>query len=201
MRSVQDYFFKKAKKENYLARSVYKLREINQRFHLFSSNNFILDLGAAPGSWTQYILSKISPHEKVIAIDQHPLKIQEKQVIFIQKNIFDISVNEFRQWLRQNHYPVEFDGIVSDLAPQTSGVKQLDNQHSLELAQKSFDLAQNLLSAGGYFVCKIFESPDAHFLFHQIKTCFQKSKIFKPQASRKESREFYIVAQNFLHNQ
>ncbi len=193
MRSVQDYYFKQAKKEKYLARSVYKLQEIDQKFHFFNLGDFILDLGASPGSWTQYILSKIGSRGTILALDIHPLKISHRQIIFAQKDIFQISSSELNDILAEYSLPKKFNVVTADLAPKTSGIYETDSQGSLELAQKSFQLAQKFLIDGGNFTTKIFESPEAHSFFQEIKPYFRKSKIFKPKASRKESREFYIV--------
>ncbi|HHD92060.1 MAG TPA: RlmE family RNA methyltransferase [Candidatus Portnoybacteria bacterium] len=197
MRSIQDYYFKKAKEEKYLARSVYKLQEIDQKFHFFCFGNFVLDLGASPGSWGQYILSKIGPKGIILALDIQPLKINHRQIIFVQKDIFQISTNELNNILTKYNLPEKFNVITADLAPKTSGIYETDSQISLELAQKSFQFAQKFLVNNGNFVSKVFESPEAHSFFREIKPYFQKSKIFKPKASRKESREFYIVGMGY----
>ena len=201
MRSIQDYYFQQAKKEKYLARSVYKLQEIDQKFHFFNFGDFVLDLGASPGSWTQYILSKIGPRGTILALDVQLLKISHRQIIFAQKDILQISSNKLNDILVEYGLPKKFNVVTADLAPKTSGIYEVDSQGSLELAQKSFQLAQKFLIDGGNFVTKIFESPEAHSFFQEVKLYFQKSKIFKPKASRKESREFYIVGMSKFSGQ
>ena len=197
MRSIQDYYFKKAKEEKYLARSVYKLQEIDQKFHFFCFGDFVLDLGASPGSWEQYILSRIGSKGIILALDIQTLRINHRQIIFVQKDILQININEFNNVLTKYSLPKKFNVITADLAPKTSGIYETDSQISLELAQKSFQLAQKFLVNNGNFVSKVFESPEAHSFFREIKPYFQKSKIFKPKASRKESREFYIVGMGY----
>jgi len=192
MYKPQDHYFKKAKKEGYPARSVYKLQEIDEKFHIFKPGDLVLDLGCSPGSWLLYIEKVISSDGKVIGIDLKPITVPSS-AIFIQENIFELKAEQIQDILQKNNLPSKFDVIVSDLAPSTSGVKDVDSDRSLELIKKAFSFIPPLLKKEGSFVCKAFESNDVHFLAKKVSTLFRFFKIFKPRATRKRSRELYII--------
>jgi len=196
MYQPQDFFFKKAKKEGYPARSVYKLQEINQKFHIFHQNDIVLDLGCAPGSWLLYIQKVIQPKGRVIGIDKKPISIKSP-AIFIQKDVFQLKPDELRRVLAKEGKD-KFDVIVSDLAPSTSGVKELDESRSLELIKRAFSFVPPLLKKEGSFVCKAFESYEVHLFRKEISPYFKRLKIFKPRASRKRSKELYLIGWHYL---
>ena len=192
MYKPQDHYFKKAKKEGYPARSVYKLQEIDEKFHIFKPGDLVLDLGCSPGSWLLYIEKVISSDGKVVGIDLKPITVPSS-AIFLQENIFELKVEQIQDILQKNNLPSKFDVIVSDLAPATSGVKDVDSERSLELIKKAFSFIPPLLKKEGSFVCKAFESNDVHFLAKKVSSLFRFFKIFKPRATRKRSRELYII--------
>lgn len=192
MYKPQDYYFKKAKKEGYPARSVYKLKEIDERFHIFKPGDLVLDLGCFPGSWLLYIEKVIKPKGKVIGIDLKPITIPNSS-IFLQKDIFKLKTKEIQDLLKKNNLPDKFNVIVSDLAPSTSGMKDVDSEHSLELIEKAFSFIPMLLKKEGSFVCKAFESNDVHFLAKKVSSFFRFFKMFKPKATRKRSKEMYVI--------
>jgi len=192
MYKPQDHYFKKAKKEGYPARSVYKLQEIDERFHIFKPGDLVLDLGCSPGSWLLYIEKVISSDGKVVGIDLKPITVPSS-AIFLQKNIFELKAEQIQNILQKNNLPSKFDVIVSDLAPATSGVKDVDSERSLELIKKAFSFIPPLLKKEGSFVCKAFESNDVHFLAKKVSSLFRFFKIFKPRATRKRSRELYVI--------
>lgn len=196
MYQPQDFFFKKAKKEGYPARSVYKLQEIDQKFHILHKNDIVLDLGCAPGSWLLYIQKAIQPKGRVIGIDIRPISVNSS-AIFIQKDIFQLKPDELKKVLTKEGKD-KFDVIVSDLAPSTSGVKELDESRSLELIKQAFSFAPALLKKEGFFVCKAFESYEVHLFRKEISPYFKRLKIFKPRASRKRSKELYLIGLNYL---
>ncbi len=198
MYQPQDFFFKKAKKEGYPARSVYKLKEIDQKFHIFHPNDFVLDLGCAPGSWLLYIQKVTQPKGKVVGIDLTPLTIT-LSAIFLQKDVFQLKQEELEKILIKEGKR-KFDVIVSDLAPNTSGIKDVDEQESLDLMQRAFYFATFLLKDGGSFVCKVFESYEVHCFAKEINSCFKFFKIFKPRACRKRSKELYFVGKKYRAN-
>jgi len=192
MYKPQDHYFKKAKKEGYPARSVYKLKEIDEKFHIFKPGDLVLDLGCFPGSWLLYIEKVIQQKGKVIGIDLKAITVPTS-AIFLQKDIFELKAEEIQDLLQKNNLPNKFDVIVSDLAPATSGIKDVDCERSLELIKKTFSFIPLLLKKEGSFVCKAFESSDVHFLAKKISSFFKFFKIFRPKATRKRSKEVYII--------
>lgn len=192
MYKPQDHYFKKAKKEGYPARSVYKLKEIDERFHIFKPGDLVLDLGCSPGSWLLYSEKVIQPNGKVVGVDLKSI-IVSAPVIFLQKDIFKLKAEEIEDLLKRNNLPLKFDVIISDLAPATSGVKDVDSDRSFELIKKAFSFIPPLLKKEGSFVCKAFESNDVHFLAKKVSPLFKFLKIFKPKATRKRSKELYVI--------
>lgn len=184
----QDSYFKKAKEENYPARSVYKLQEINKKYRLVKPGDFILDIGCAPGSWMIYLSEKVGRKGKVIGVDIVDLKIPLKENMkFIKGDIKEL-VNNFEE---------KFDMIVSDAAPGTSGVHFVDVAKSLELGKAALDIVKQSLKPRGIFICKIFEGEGTAEFLKEIKTLFISVKSFRPSAVRKYSREFYLIAKVF----
>lgn len=184
----QDAFGIKAKKEGYVARSVYKLSEIDRRVQLIRRGNRILDLGAAPGSWTQYCAQKVGPAGYVLGIDL------EEQRIGLPKNVEfvvgDIFTHEFG--------PLDpFDVVLSDMAPGTSGQQHVDQYRSFQLVMKAIDLATTTLKPGGHIVTKIFQGPDMQEAKLRLGRLFEKARIIKPDAVRKESYELFLVGLRF----
>ena len=185
----QDFYTILAKKEGYPARSVYKLKEINEKYKIIKKGDSVLDLGCAPGSWLLYISQKIGDKGRAVGIDTEDIKIADKSNIsFIKKNIFNLEKSDFKK---------RFQAVVSDLAPKTSGLKFLDAEKSLELAEKSFEIAKSVLLPGGNFVCKIFESESSNELFKKVEEHFDFAKRLKPKAVVKASKEFYIIGRGF----
>ncbi|OGZ32686.1 MAG: hypothetical protein A2V69_03675 [Candidatus Portnoybacteria bacterium RBG_13_40_8] len=181
--SKTDSYTKKAKQEKYPARSVYKLEEIDKKYRLIKKSDKVLDLGCAPGSWLIYIAKKA---EKVVGVDVLEMKIKIPQnAIFLKKDIMNFDV-----W-------GNYDVVVSDLAPSTSGIEFVDEERSLEYCERALQIAQRALNRGGNFVCKIFEGEGTEEFFKKVKDNFEFAKRFKPKASRKQSREIYIVGKGF----
>lgn len=190
MKQYKDNYFKKAKQENYPARSVYKLQEIHKRYHIFQKGQKVLDLGAAPGSWSQYAAERVGKKGRVLAVDKKEIDIGlPEHVCFIQSDLFEPS-EEFASWL---DYYQEFDLVISDLAPGTSGIKLRDQTRSLELAEKVRALGESYLKKGGTMVLKVFTGPDLQDFLSSLKYGFKRVKTFKPQSSRSESMECYVL--------
>jgi len=178
-----------AKKEGYPARSIYKLKEIDEKYKIIKESNRVLDLGCAPGSWLLYISQKVGNKGKVIGVDIEEIKIPQKtNVIFVKKSISDLKESDFKD---------KFEVVVSDLSSKTSGVKFLDVGKSLELAEKSFEIAKLFLVPGGNFVCKIFENELSDEFFKKVKNRFDFAKRFRPKAVIKRSKEFYVIGRGF----
>ncbi len=194
MKKVQDYYFHQAKKQNYSARSVFKLKEINDKYHLIKKGMRVLDLGASPGSWVEYTSEQISSQGSIVAIDLKPLETKNTpQLHFIQGNITDPELS--------NH-PIlqeKMDIILSDMAPNTSGNKGLDHQISIELCSEVLKYSDRILKDNQNLIMKAFQGEDLQeFLNEEVKPRFQKYKIFKPKSSRKESVELFIICFNKL---
>ncbi len=192
MRKLHDKYFKQAKREGYLARSYYKLREINRRNRIMKKGDRVLDLGACPGSWLEYILPAIGDRGRACAVDLKPIHRKFKgKVVFIKKDVRELTPDDFAG------VAGNFNVIVSDMAPNTSGVKSADQARSLELCEAAFDLALNLLAPKGNFVCKVLEGPELPDMRRRISQHFTEVKVTKPDASRNESMETYLVGLGF----
>jgi 23S rRNA (uridine2552-2'-O)-methyltransferase len=184
--SKKDFYTKKAKEENYPARSVYKLKEINEKYRIFKYGDKVLDLGCAPGSWMLYIARNVGDRGRVVGLDIDNIKINlPKNAEFIKGDIMKIKIDGM------------FDVIVSDLAPSTSGIGFADVEGSLLLCERSFEITKEVLKSGGNFLCKMFEGEGTDEFFKKAKQYFKFIKIFRPKATRKGSREIYIVAMGF----
>lgn len=181
-----DYYSKRARDEKFRARSVYKLQEIDDKFKLLKKGHHILDLGCAPGSWLQYIIKKTAPNGKAVGIDL-------KECAVPGATVHTGDIMEFEP----EDFGGRFDGIVSDMAPDTSGSAFVDAQRSLQLCEQAFSVAEKLLKAGGYFIIKIFQGEDVEDFFRRIKPRFNKLTRFKPKSSRDISVEIFIIGTGF----
>jgi len=189
-----DYWTKKAFKEGYPARSVYKLEEINKKFSLFTSSACILDLGAAPGSWTSYLLKTLGNNAQLVSVDLKPLdnKIKDERLIFIQGDMTDKRI------IAEIEKRKPFDAVVCDVAPYTTGNKALDVARQNDLALMASDYARKMLKNGGAFITKIFQGQEMNLLMRELKKDFETLRAFKPIACRKNSIETYIIGKNFI---
>jgi 23S rRNA (uridine2552-2'-O)-methyltransferase len=187
-----DKWAKKAKEKGYPARSVFKLMEIQEKYKIIQKGDIVLDLGASPGSWSKYALSIVGEKGKVIGIDILPIKISHPNFYFLQKDVFELEENDFK-----NLGIEKVDVLLSDMAPKTTGDKFGDHVRSVRLAEKALEIAKNYLKEGGSFVVKVFEGEKIPILKRQIEKYFKSVKFFKPKSSRKESKEIFIIAQGF----
>ena len=192
-RHHQDQYVKQARKDNYRSRAVFKLKQIDQRDRLFRPGQTVIDLGAAPGGWSQYAAEHIQPGGRVIAVDildMDPLN----NVEFIQGDFTD---NLIYQRLRDLLGEDPVDLVISDLSPNITGIKQTDQARSLYLAELVVSFACETLCNGGSILLKVFQGQGVDALRDEISNKFQKLMIRKPPASRDSSREFYILARGF----
>jgi len=181
----QDHYSQRAKKDKYPARSVYKLEEIQQKHRLIKKGDKILDLGCSPGSWLQYAAKLIGDKGRVIGIDLKPVKIQPASNIeIINGDVFELDAESLG---------FDFNVVMSDMAPATTGHKAVDAARSAGLCEAALAIALNVLRPGGNFVCKIFQGPDFNQFVNSVKAGFDKQKIFKPKSSRKASKEIFII--------
>jgi len=188
----EEFFTKKARQEGYPARSVYKLKEIDEKYYLFKKGDNVLDLGCAPGSWLLYVSSKIGSQGKVVGIDIQDIKIPPKNnIVFIKKDIIDIKNARIKELNEK------YEVVISDLAPATSGVKFTDAEKSLKFCEKALGIAKMVLLPNGNFVCKIFEGEQTNNFFKKIEENFKFTKRFRPKAVIKGSKEIYIIGKGF----
>jgi len=194
MKEYRDHYFLKAKRENYPARSVYKLKELDAKFHLLRPGQRVLDLGAAPGSWSLGAAEKVGPRGLVLACDiQSTETAFPPQVTFMQENVFNRS-DAFEAKLADVG---PFDIVISDMAPRTTGTRFTDQARSLELTIEALAVACLHLKKGGSFVVKIFMGPDIQVLLAPMRKAFGSVKSFKPKSSRAESKETFFVGLGF----
>lgn len=208
--SKNDFLTKKAKTEGYPARSVYKLKEIDEKFKLLQKGFFVLDLGVAPGSWLLYISNKILPNGKVVGVDILDLNTQlPNNATFIKADVLEDSFfDKLTNKTNRPHGSVEsqtskfckFDVVVSDMAPSTTGLLQVDVANCLELTKKALEIAKKVLIDQGSFVCKIFEGLGADLFVKETKRYFKMVKKYRPQAVRRGSKEIYLIAKGFKNN-
>jgi 23S rRNA (uridine2552-2'-O)-methyltransferase len=186
-----DAYARRARDEKWLARSVYKLQEIDNRFKLIKRGSRVLDLGCYPGSWCQYALGKAGPGGDVVGIDlKRPDHLSSHGFRFIEADVMVLEI----KWLVREISPR--DMVMSDLAPSTTGIRAVDESRSLALAGKAAEIAGALLKVGGHFVCKIFEGDDLNPFKKAISGCFRQVRLFRPKATRKRSREVYLIGQD-----
>lgn len=190
MKKYRDHYFKKAKQDQYPARSVYKLQEIHKQLKIFRPGQRVLDLGAAPGSWTLYAAEQVGPQGFVLGVDlQETSTGFPPHVVFLQDDVFQPS--EALRTLLAEKAP--FHVILSDMAPKTTGVKFADQARSHELCLEALALARLHLVRGGRFIVKVFMGPDAKALQVDMQQSFSTVKIHKPKSSRSESKEIFYV--------
>jgi 23S rRNA (uridine2552-2'-O)-methyltransferase len=185
-----DKWSRLATEEGYRARSVYKLKELDERFRLFKKGMTVLDLGAAPGSWLQYAAEKVGPKGVLIGLDLQEMEEIEGPVHLFQTDITDLSAVE--NVLAQCDV-TRVDVVISDLAPKTSGIKDVDQWRSIELSQAVEEVAKHILAPGGKCVMKILRGADFDEFFLELKKNWKDVKIQHVKASRDRSREVYVV--------
>ena len=190
----QDHFFRKAKEQNFAARSIFKLEEIDQKFKIINKNDLILDLGSSPGSWSQYASKKIGPSGKIIGIDLNPVKPevsrQLKNADFIVSDLRDLKLADL---FAEKGFGHGFHLVMSDMAPKTTGIRITDQARSMELCELALDAADKYLKKNGHFVCKFFHSEDFEKLRKMIKDRYGRVEIMKPESTRKISKEIFLI--------
>ncbi len=187
-----DFYAQKAKKENFPARSVYKLKEILEKHRLIRKGDKILDLGCAPGSWLQYAAELTGNRGAVTGVDLKPVTI----AVPGNARALEADVAALAGMDREELAGIIGEGyhlVMSDMAPSTTGHKRVDAVRSHQLCEAALMIAKNALAEGGAFVCKIFQGPDFNAFVNTVREVFARVKIFKPQSCRKESREIYII--------
>ncbi len=185
-RGQPDSYYQKAKQEGFAARSVYKLKEMDQRYRLLRGGSRVLDLGSHPGSWLQYAAARVGPNGLVVGVDRQPLPVAlPGNARFLEADLLALPVEAVAPY-------APFDLVMSDAAPRTTGVSHADVAGTLALAEKALDLAEALLKPGGAFVAKVFMGPGVEELLARLRRGFAPAKAHKPTASRAQSREIYL---------
>ncbi len=192
---VHDKYFQRAKDEGYRARSAFKLLDIQKKFNVIRPGNTVVDLGAAPGSFLQVISKIVGPKGKAIGIDlQEMEELEEDNIQTYQGDVFDGE--QMVAMLRRAGFE-NVDVVTSDLAPKTSGIRDMDQGRSAELAEQAFDIAKLILKPGGHMVVKIFVGEDMNHVLRIYKKYFKDVHCFKPPSVRDRSFETYLIALRF----
>ena len=183
----RDIYVRQSKVDGYRARSAYKLIEINEKFKVFKGGISVLDIGAAPGSWSQYA-SKIVKNGKIISLD---LKEMEniKNTIQIKGDFTDLNIQKEIKALLSN----KLDVVMSDMAVNTTGIKNIDSIQTGELCKEAMNFSKEVISSNGFFISKIFMGGTFNEIVALGKKIFKEVRVFKPQSSRKDSKESFII--------
>jgi len=184
----QDHYTRKAQKEKYPARSVYKLQEIQKKYRLIRKGDRVLDLGCSPGSWLAYAADITGQGGTVVGVDLKPVSIQLPAHVTVYKgNLLDPGEALIQKLGRG------FQAVISDMAPNTTGNKDVDAARSFDLCEAALNFSQEILVPNGSFVCKIFQGELFQTFAERVKAQFKRQHIFKPQSSRKASKEIFII--------
>ena len=190
IRQRRDKYVRQSKLEGYRSRAVYKLKELDEKFKIIKNNLNILDVGSAPGSWTQY-LSEKSKGSKIMSID-----LKEVEKIQDVYHVVGDFLDNKNQKIITDYFPKKIDLVVSDMAVNTTGNKNLDSIQTGELSLTAMDFAVSMLLPKGIFLSKIFMGSTFNEIVENAKKNFKESKIFKPPSSRKDSKESFIICKN-----
>lgn len=192
MYQQKDGYYRMAKKEGYKSRASYKLIQLNKKFNIIKKGYKVLDLGAAPGGWIQIASKLVGEEGLVVGVDLKSVKEKFDNSFFIQGDVFeDSTIEKIREISKV------FDTVISDLAPNTSGIRSLDHQKSIDLCYRALELSSNFLEYKGNLLIKVFQGEDIKKLVEDIKNEFYYVKISKPESSRSSSRETYIICKGY----
>ena len=187
-RHKKDIYVKKAKKEEYLSRSAYKLIEIEKKSKLISNSKQILELGSSPGGWSQ-VICNINKKASIHAFDLLEMKFSHKNIYFFKKDFLKYDYQSFNQ---------KYDLILSDIAPNTTGHQSTDHLKISSIILEIISILDFIALQNSSFVFKIWKGSEEKYILNQLKKKYKKVSYFKPQSSRKESSEIFIVAENFI---
>lgn len=186
----KDFFYYKAKDDNYLARSVYKLQEIQARLKILRPGMKILDLGCAPGSWAQYTSEVIGPQGRIVGVDLSAVKMGLPNATFIEADLRDL---ELAKKLEDIGIPPPFDVVLSDMAPKTTGIRVTDQARSHTLCEMAIECADRFLKPGGTLVFKLFHSESFEDLRKDMRLRYNVVEVIKPKSTRTESKEIFFI--------
>lgn len=186
MKNRHDHYYKKAKEEKYAARSVYKLEEAQKKYNFLKASDNILDIGCSPGSWSQYMLTKIIKSGQIVGVDILPVSFSHPNFKFIQKDVRDLT--------KEDTENIMFDSVVSDAMPNTTSDKETNHLRSISLAEIIFRFAKPHIKKGGSFFIKVYDGRDFPSYRKMLSENFEFVDVFKPKSSRNESRELFIFS-------
>ena len=186
-RQKRDFYVKKAKKQGYLSRAAYKLIEIDNKFKILKKSKNILEFGAAPGGWSQVAL-ELNPKVEITALDILDLEIKHSQIQFYKEDFLKFNYNNLNN---------KFDLILSDIAPNTTGHKSTDHLRISSMLFDITDIFDQVLKNGGIFVTKIWKGSEEKNLIEKLKSKFEYVSYFKPNSSRKDSSEIFLISVNY----
>ena len=188
MYNKKDHYHRKANQEGYLARSAYKLKEIQAKYKLIKKNAKVLELGCSPGAWSQVALEILGENGRIVGIDLEPAALSDARLDFVLGDIFSVDAARLPG--------APFDCVLSDMAPKTSGIKVRDQSRSYELAEYAVKLCDEMLVPRGNLLLKIFEGPDLQKLAQEIRARFTKVERIRPESTRQASTEIYFLGLN-----
>ena len=192
-RQESDPYVKRAQKEGWRSRAVFKIAELDKKYRLLQGGSVVIDLGAAPGGWSQYAAKIVLPKGRVVAMDILPMDAIPG-VEFIQADFTtDFALQQLQGAVKKQGASL----VISDMAPNISGVRSVDQPRSMYLVELGLDLARKTLAGGGHFVAKVFHGEGFDELLNECRKSFKSVRIRKPAASRPESRETYVVASGY----
>ncbi len=192
-RQEKDPYVQRARREGWRSRAVFKLEQIEQKERLLKPGIVCVDLGSAPGSWSQYVTETLKGRARIVAVDLLPMDALP-EVEFIQGDFEDDEV--FAQLL-ESVGEAGADLVLSDMAPNISGTRAVDQPRSMYLVELALDMARKVLKPGGSFICKVFQGEGFDAFVRDARNSFKRVRVIKPMASRPGSREVYLVARNF----
>ena len=183
----RDTYVRQSKADGYRARSAYKLKEIDEKFKIFKGGMSVVDIGAAPGSWSQYVV-KVVKNGKIISVDLKEMKNIEN-TLQIKGDFTSIDIqNQIKEYLKKKP-----DVVMSDMAINTTGIKNIDSIQTGELCKEAMVFSKDVISENGYFISKIFMGGTFNEIVAEGKKYFKEVKVFKPKSSRKDSKESFII--------
>ena len=192
-RQERDPYVQQARRDGWRSRAVYKLEQIDQKERFIRHDMVCVDLGSAPGSWSQYITRKLKGRARIVAIDLLEMD-SFPEVEFVKGDFED---NEVFEQLLVVIGESGADLVLSDMAPNISGIKEVDQPRSMSLVELALDMARRVLKPGGSFVCKVFQGEGFDAFVVDARRSFERVRVMKPKASRAGSREVYLVARNY----
>jgi 23S rRNA (uridine2552-2'-O)-methyltransferase len=192
-RQERDPFVQRARREGWRSRAVFKLEQIVTKERLLRPGMLCVDLGSAPGGWSQYVSDRLKGRARIVAVDILPMDALP-DVEFIQG---DFREDEVCELLLERVGEEGADLVMSDMAPNITGTKAVDQPRSMYLVELALDMARRVLKPGGSFVCKVFQGEGFDEFVRDARNSFERVRVIKPEASRKGSREVYLVARNF----